>query len=149
MADATKALLKLYREERTQGRQSETQRSTIANFIITISAVVLGFLVQKGFTMESLPLAILLIGLGIYGAVISVKLYERWEYHMRRAKCWRTRVDELNPDAGIERCRKKARKEQKEKHPILWKIKLHWLWLILHISIALSGVVCVIVIICQ
>lgn len=147
MADSTDALLNLYQEERNQGRQSETQRSTIANFIITISAVVLGFLVQKGFTPESLPLAILLIGLGVYGAVISAKLYERWQYHMRRARRWRKRVDELNPDAKIEICKKKAKKEQKKKHPILWKVRLHWLWSALHISIALSGVICVIVII--
>lgn len=122
-----------------------------ANFhlVITISAIVLGFLVQKGFTMESLPLAILLIGVGIYGAVISAKLYERWQCHTKRAGCWRKRVDELNPDARIEECGKRAKKRQKEKHPILYRLKLHWLWLLLHVSIALGGVVCAIIIIIQ
>ncbi len=147
MADDTDVLLKLCEEQWTQGRQSESQRATVTNFIITISAAILGFLVQKNFTLTSLPLAILLIALGIYGAVISAKLYERWQSHMRRARYWRKRIDELHPGARIEQLKAESDAKHKLKYSKLEKIKLNRLWLALHILIALIGVACTIIVI--
>jgi uncharacterized membrane protein YbhN (UPF0104 family) len=147
MADNTDVLLKLCEEEWTQGRQSESQRATVTNFIITISAAILGFLVQKDFTITSLPLAILLIALGVYGAVISAKLYERWQFHRRRARYWRKRVDELHPDARIEQLKVESEAKHKLAYSKLEKIRLNRLWLALHILIVLIGVACTVIII--
>lgn len=139
MADDTDVLLKLCEEQWTQGRHSESQRATVTNIVFTISAVIIGFLVQKGFSLTSLPLAILLILLGIYGAVTSAKLYERWQFHMRRARYWRRRIDELHPDAQIEQLKAEADAEHKLKYSNLERIQLYQLWLALHILIALIG----------
>jgi len=147
MTDDTEVLLRLCEEQWCQGRQSESQRATVTNFIITISAAILGFLVQKEFTLTSLPLAILLIALGVYGAVISAKLYERWQFHMRRARYWRKRIDELHPDARIDQLKVESDLEHKRKYPKLEKIRLNRLWSALHILIILIGVACTIIII--
>jgi hypothetical protein len=147
MADDTDVLLKLFEEERNQGLHLESQRAIVTNFIITISAAIVGFLVQKKFEIYTLPLAMMLILLGIYGIVISTKLYERWQIHSRRARYWRRRIDQLHPKARIEPLRVKADVDHSAKYSKIEKIRLYRLWLLLHILIALMGVICTIIII--
>ncbi|MEW5718834.1 MAG: hypothetical protein AB1817_09425, partial [Chloroflexota bacterium] len=70
-------LLKLREEEWALLRHYEDQRATVTNFILIVVSIAVGFLVQKGINRESLPITILLIGLGVYGVVAVAKLYER------------------------------------------------------------------------
>ena len=147
MADEANILLKFCENEWLQGRQSEDQRATMTNFIVIIAAAVLGFIVQMGFDTQALPLSILLIPLGAYGALVSAKLYERWHFSMRRARYWRKRINELYPDAQLLQLKEAADNEHKTKYNRFRRLRLNWLWLTLHILIALLGIVCSIVII--
>ena len=71
MADETDVLLQLCNNEWEQSRHTEDQRATITNIILLIASVILGVVVQRGAQPEVLPLSILLIVLGIYGAVAT------------------------------------------------------------------------------
>lgn len=146
MADDTDVLLKLYEQEWAQARHIEEQRAAITNLILIISAAVLGLISQKGLTPELLPLTLLIIALGIYGVVVTQKLYERHHFCVDRARFWRKRIDELHPNALIEKTKSDSDAFHLTKFPRLEKLKLHHLWNILHLAIALTGLVLSIII---
>lgn len=101
MADDTDALLKIYEEQWAQARHLEDRRSTITNIVLLIATAVFGFIFQRSLSLQTLPLTILLIALGIYGAVASEKLYERAQFHLERVRYLHKRIDELHPNAQL------------------------------------------------
>jgi len=156
MADTTDVLLHLIDENWTQARQSEDQRATMSNLIVIIAAALSGVVTQTGYTINSLPLAVLLIVLGVFGVVATAKFYERSQFHVRRARKLRHRLNELCTDAQIQILYSAADKdhEAKFKYPIILRripvvreIHLYQVWLSLHVFIALLGVIFTVIII--
>lgn len=148
MADAIDVLLDYIQENWTHLRHHETQRATISNLIVIIAVAISGVITQSGYNKNSLPLAFLLIALGIYGAVANAKLYERIQYHSNRANYLWTRLDELCPDAEILKLKTLADTKHREHHPVLaTRIRLHNVWLVLDIFIALLGILFTVIII--
>lgn len=141
MTSDTEVLFKVCQENWTQSRHIEDQRATVTNLVIIITSVILGFITQKGVVLEMLPLTILLIVLGLYGAIASQKLYERFRFHSDRARCCQEKIAELNPGAQVNELYKKARNEHKQKYPRLSKLRMHHLWVILHLAITVAGIV--------
>jgi hypothetical protein len=70
-------LLKLYDEQWTQVRHLENQRATVTNLIVVIASAIIGLIVQQGLSVEILPVSLLLIVLGVYGALSCDNYYER------------------------------------------------------------------------
>jgi hypothetical protein len=145
---ATDILLAYSKEEWEQRRQSENQRATMTNFILTIASAVTVLILNNGLTMNSLPLSILLTLLGIFGAVAVAKLYERGEFHIERTKAWRERINELCPEAELLIRQKQGNANHAIKFgkTIRERIRLHTLWGNLNIAIALLGIVLSIII---
>ena len=142
MADTTDALMGMIEENWNQIRHSEDQRATITNLIIVVVSVIQGVLTQTGFTKNVLPLTLLLIILGLYGIVVSAKLYERTQMLVNRARKYRHRLNELLPDAQLELLKKMADEEHFKRFPVMsQKIRLSRLWLALHAIIVVLGVV--------
>jgi hypothetical protein len=64
------AYWKMYSENCIQARHHETQRSAVASAFIAIAGAVIGIItLDKALTPLDLPLALLLIALGVFGAV--------------------------------------------------------------------------------
>jgi len=147
MADDSDVLLKFYEEQRIYGRQSEDQRATITNIVLIVASALLGFISQNKLFLTTLPLTILLIVIGIYGAVASEKLYERFQLHDKRSKKLRDQIDKIHPNAYSLKLIFEADREHKKEFPILQKLRLHYLWLILHLAIAVTGVILTIIVI--
>lgn len=135
-------LLKFCEEDWEQRRQSENQRSVMTNFILTIASAITVLIINNGLTLNNLPLSILLIFLGIFGAIAVAKLYERGEYHIESTKAWRQRIDELYPDAELLTRRRQADKTHATKFgkTIRERIRLHGLWINFNIAIAVLGI---------
>ncbi len=146
MADDTDVLLKMYDEQWTQARHVENQRATITNIVVVIASAILGFIVQKGLGTEILPITILLMVLGIYGAISSEKLYERFQFCTNRATALRKRIDELHPNSRLIQLNKEFEAQHKKDYPRLSKIRVHYLWFSLHLTIALGGLILTIVV---
>lgn len=141
MADDTDVLLKMYEEQWEQARQTENQRAAITNIVLVIASAVLGFIVQRGLNLEMLPLTILLIVIGIYGAIASEKLYETFQFHVGKAWSWRKRIDELHPNAQLLKLNEESRKKHRAEFPRLVRLRLHHMWMVLHLAIALGGII--------
>ena len=139
--DNVEILLQMSYEEWAQARHLEDQRATITNMVLLIVFVALGFISEKGLSTDILPVTIALIALGIFGALASEKLYERNQFHIQRARFLRRKVYELRAEAKIDEVRSKAREVHNKEFPRLSKIRLHHVWLVLHIAISLIGII--------
>jgi hypothetical protein len=146
MADDSEVLLNFCNQYWDEIRHIENQRATLTNLIILIASAIVGLMVQKGLSRGFLPLAILLILLGIYGTAITLKLYERYNFLQTRLEHFYRRIDELHPNTKFLQIRGAAYDEHNVQFPRLVRLKVHRLWLALHIAISISGIVLVIVI---
>lgn len=79
--DQTDAVLAYWSEHRQQLRQSEDQRAVLTNYVLVIASALTGLIAQQKLARETLPVAILIMILGIYGAITVAKYHERAEYH--------------------------------------------------------------------
>lgn len=139
MADDTDVLVAYYIEQWNQARHVEDQRATVTNIVMLIASAIVGFIVQKGLSREMLPITIMLTVLGIYGAIASEKLYERFQFFVNRGGRLSRRVDELHPNCKLVEINRDFEIQHKKEYPRLSRIRLHILWLSLHLAIALGG----------
>ena len=79
-------MLAYWREHREQLRQSENQRAVLTNYVLVIAAAISGFIVQQHFELRTLPLSVLTVAIGLYGAVAVAKYHERADYHLSQAR---------------------------------------------------------------
>lgn len=80
------AIRAYWKEHRDQLRQCETQRSTLTNLLIVITAALSALIVQQHFSPYVIPLCIFIMLAGLYGAVAVSKYYERAAYHLAQAR---------------------------------------------------------------
>jgi hypothetical protein len=139
------AVLAYWQEHREQLRQSENQRAVLTNYVLVIAAAVSGLVVQQGFRIRTLPLSVLIVVTGLYGALAVAKYHERADYHLFQARALtRVLVDSgalADHDAVLE----EFRLAHSRRYPRLHRIRLNWLWTGLHLGVAAYGVVLVVV----
>jgi hypothetical protein len=168
-------LLELYKEQRDLGIHHENQRSTVSNLILTVATVLIALIsIDNHLTKSDLPVALTLTFLGIFGALFTLKNYERFSFHRHRSRLIRKAIDaalkwgELNNDEDhriryeiratlgldmknsdqllIEAIVNKANDQYKGKNRFLYKIDLHNFWVGLHLVISVVGLAIIIII---
>ena len=143
--NAVEVLVKAFEESMTSARQAEDQRATITNFLVTIAAALLAFIVQKDFSPATLALSLFIIAIGLFGMLASIKFAQHYHVHWTRADLFQKRLDELCPEAQLETIRNKGSETNQSRYPILRRrIPILYLWLILHTTIAVLGIGCAI-----
>jgi TctA family transporter len=102
-------LVELYKEQRQLGLHHEGQRNAVTGIILTIASgliVVIGF--DKELTTLDLPVAFVVVLAGVFGAILSLKHYERFRFHRHRSRVLRKAIDaafEIFGTAGRKRSR--------------------------------------------
>ncbi len=138
---AENSILSIIDKQWSQAQQSEGQRATVTNFLLIIAAGLQGFVVQRRFDHAALGVALVLIFLGVYGAVISAKYYERFRMSMCRVGKMIDTLEKINPNVAIWTAQERADELHASRYPVLVRLRLHVLWCILHIAIAILGAV--------
>ncbi|MET7784701.1 hypothetical protein ABZU94_19230 [Streptomyces mirabilis] len=149
MGEVSEEAIRAYwKEHREQLRQCETQRSVLTNLLLVVTAALSALIVQQKFTLYVIPLCLFVVLTGVYGAVTVSKYFERASYHLSQARALTRDLVErgaLGPDERLAQ----ARAEHYRSFPRLHRIRLHRLWVGLHLAIVLYGLslllVCVIV----
>ncbi|MEU0646483.1 hypothetical protein [Streptomyces umbrinus] len=141
MADASDVLLELWKEQREQARQTETQRAALTNIVILVFAAGLGFVIQKGLSPPMLTVTVPIALLGAYGAIACMKFHERSALHARQALHLRAKLAHLHPQLEIETGWADTYRSQGARFPRLTKLRLYALWVSLHMGIAVAGCV--------
>lgn len=138
MDDKVEIYWRLYLENCTQGRHHETMRATLTTIIVAISAASLGLLKAESHACTQVILPILVFALGIFGAIVTRKHYERFTMHMRRARALREKIDEIL-NLGLAPMQEAAGKKQARDFPHIYKLRLSWLWTSVHVAVSLTG----------
>ena len=138
-------ILEYWKDHREQMRQSETQRGVLTNYVLVIAAAISGFVVQQQFALRTVPLSVLTIAIGLYGAVSAAKYHERADYHLSQARTLTRLLVQSGalPDADADL--EDARQAHYGSYPRLSRLRLNWLWISLHLGIAVYGTVLLII----
>jgi hypothetical protein len=140
MADQSDAVLAYWSEHRQQLRQSEDQRAILTNYVLIIASALTGFTVQQKLTRDTLPLAALVMVIGVYGAVTVAKYHERAEYHLTQARALTQTLTGLGTLPDDKTLLDEHRQRHYAKYPRMHRIRLHILWTGLHATIAILGI---------
>lgn len=139
MAEISEEAIRAYwKEHREQLRQCETQRSTLTNLLIVITAALSALIVRQRFSLYVLPLCIFITVAGLYGAVAVSKYHERASYHLSQARALTKDLAERGVLGTDERL-VQARADHSSAFPRMHRIRLHRLWVVLHLAIGLYG----------
>lgn len=134
-------LFRALEENWNHARLSEEKRAWVANLALLLTAALHIALAVVGLHRQALPLTIMLLIVAVYGALTTVKLYERAQFHIRRARSLRARLDELCPDAQVEQLQRAAEQEHRKHYPRLADLRLNVIWLSLYGLIGALGIV--------
>jgi fatty acid desaturase len=147
--DEQDILWNMYQEHCTQGRHIETLRATTTNILLAIAAGAIAVIThgERPMSLNNLPLAILLIPIGLLGVIFSWKYHERFSMHMERARQYRDALEELGPASNIRMLKSQADAITKQKHPIMFDLRLYKFWIGLHFLVAILGLILTVVII--
>ncbi|WP_431728052.1 helix-turn-helix domain-containing protein [Verrucosispora sp. TAA-831] len=140
-ADDVAILLRLWQEQRDQARQSENHRAILSITIALICAVTGFASVGVGPVPVQVSLALVVVTLAFVGAMSSHKYYERHQMHMNEARRLRQQLDQLRPHLRIETTWISSRTEHAARYPRVYRLRLHHLWVIVHLVLALVGAV--------
>lgn len=140
-ADDVVILLRLWQEQRDQARQSENHRAVLSITITLICAAAGVASVGVRPVLVQAPLALTVVVLALVGAVSSHKYYERHQMHMNEAHQLRQQLDQLRPHLRIETTWTRSRTEHAARYPLVYRLRLHHLWVSVHLVIAFVGTV--------
>ena len=146
MADATDVILKQMDQQWSQARQSEDHRASITRNVLVLGVAVQGFIVTLKFGLPTLGLAATLVLLGIWGAAVSSKYYERFRLHVTRVGRLMEQLEKLHPESDLTALEAEADRMHKERHPRMHHIRLHWMWSGLHAGVLGAGIIDAVVI---
>jgi hypothetical protein len=116
----------------------------LTNYVLVITAAISGFIVQQHFESRTLPLSVLVIIIGLYGAVAAAKDHERAGYRLFQARALTRVLVDAGSLAGHEAVLEEFRQQHYRKYPRLYRLRLNRLWTGLHLGVAMYGVVLVI-----
>ena len=137
--------LAYWHEHREQLRQSENQRAVLTNFVLVITAAVSSLVVQQHFATRTLPLSVLVVITGVYGALTVAKYHERAEYHLQQARALTQALTASGVLADYRGALAHSRQEHYRRYPVLHRVRLHRLWTGLHLGIAAYGAALIII----
>ena len=137
-------MLAYWQEHREQLRQSENQRAVLTNYVLVITAAISGFIVQQHFAARTLPLSVLIIVIGVYGAVAVAKYHERADYHLLQARALTRVLVWAGALADQATLLEEYRQEHYRNYRRLHRLRLNRLWTGLHLGIAGYGIVLVV-----
>lgn len=161
-------LWKLYVEHFTQIRHYDTQRSAVTNLLAVVAAALLTFVTyDKSINREDAYLTSLIALLGLFGAAFSLKYHERVSFRASIAEEGFQELSKLitppsstpnkthepstpddvqnQPASILEQQKQFAIEKHKKKFSLLYDdgklgwVKVHRLWIIFHLILALLG----------
>lgn len=141
MTDTVAFLMRAMEENWIHARQAEEKRALTAHIVLILASATIGALTFFGLTWRALPFTLLLILLGLYSGAITMKLYERSQYHILRARKLRARLAILLPDAQVEELQKFAENEHREQYSRLMCVHLNSIWLGFYLFLVGLGIV--------
>ena len=88
-------LIEFYKEHCSHGRHTETQRQAAGTLLMTIGGALIALMGALQFSIHCLPLAFLLIGVGIFGRRFMQVFEIKWKETEDRRNFYRGKIQEI------------------------------------------------------
>lgn len=122
-------------------REAEEKRSILATVNLLVATALQIVIVFTGFQWRLLPVTCWMIFISVYGMFAGLKLYERSQFHIVRARKLRAKLENFYPDTELEQLFQRAEQEQRQVYPWLMRVRLNAIWTALHALIGILGAV--------
>ncbi len=133
-------LLANYKEHADEARQHENQRERMTALVIAVGGGSLALATSKVEGVNLTLLGVALVVLGLYGAVFSLKHYERNRRHVAVMRGIGRRLEELYPLANLQGVRAEVNAAHREGFGWVERVRVHHLWIGLPLMVSLLGV---------
>ena len=122
----------MYEENAEQARKHQEFRGTATALFMALIAGLLAFAVGGGGNQKQTWVAGLAIcGSSIVGALVAHKHYERYEFHLRQLRGFRSAL-ERGIMKGLDQISSECSEAHNAQHPIFHRFRLHVLWLVVY-----------------
>lgn len=92
-----------------------------------------------------MPLSIFLIGIGLFGILVTRKLYERQKWYIGRVQLLYDKIDKLDTNLSINELYDEYKLIHKENFKFYSKIRMNTLWIMIHFFILVLGIMLTII----
>ena len=132
-------VLAVYADNAEHGRHHESERSTFANIVVAGSAAIIVLIASEHFRADLWWLPLLIVGLAVYGFLMSTKSYERFCLHRERLRACRRLLELARPNARLTRINEIA--EQRHRAGWIGRQDLHTIWHRFNVTIIVAALV--------
>lgn len=140
IVDDKTLLWNLYQDNRAQAQFHETQRTNGSALIGGGAAVIVASMSEDGhYLREDLPLAIILVLLGIFGFLYCLKTSECMQVHLNRCRRFLPLLDQLDDSMDLVAIKDECDAATARKYPFSSRVQLRKYWEGMHILIGLTG----------
>jgi hypothetical protein len=134
-------LLRMASEQMEYARHHENLRERSTQIILIIAGALVAALEIPGALDEAqAPVSIALVILGLFGALLSWKHYEKHQEHYEQATVLQRHALGALPDRTIAKEAKNAREEVRKRFAYFRTVRLNLLWLIINLLIMVAGI---------
>jgi hypothetical protein len=138
--DDKSLLWHLYQDNRVQAQFHETQRVNGTGLIGGGAAVIIATISQDGkYSRQDIPLAVVLVVVGMFGFLFCVKSYERMQLHLNRCREFLRLLDDMDEKHDLGAIKDSVDKKTAAQFKFASSIKLRTFWQGIHILIAAAG----------
>jgi hypothetical protein len=138
--DEVEICWRFYFENCTMARHHETLRTALTTIVIALAAAAIGLLKPDTTSSVRLALISLVIGFGLFGAIVSRKHHQKLSEHLQRASAYRAHIDTLLPDARLVEIKNKVEASEKLKFTHISKYSLGTLWTLVNVGVVVAGI---------
>jgi hypothetical protein len=142
MNDNEKDFLKFYMDQSWQEmRHLETLRERVTILVITVASAIVGFITQQKFAPETKPLVWFITILGLFGLLMTLKIFQIHQMTQRRLDKWYEYYESFcGPNPQILKLRDKADKENRKRFFYVSWMRHYYFWSLMHITIIIAGI---------
>lgn len=138
-----KDFLNFYMEQTWEEmRHIENLRERVTILVVTVASAIVGFVMQQKFAIETKPFVWFVILLGVFGLLMTLKLFQLHKMSQKRLDKWYKYYEGFCGDnPQILELRKQADKENKEEFSFIAPMRHNYFWSAIHIFIITAGIV--------
>jgi uncharacterized membrane protein YfcA len=123
-------------------RHIETLRERVTILVVTVASAIAGFVMQQKFADETKPFVWFIILLGVFGLLMTVKLFQIHQMDQKRLDKWYKYYESFCGDTPkILELRDQADKENKQDFSLVSKLRHNYFWSAIHIFIIGAGII--------
>lgn len=139
--DTKEIVIAFIKENLSEIRNTENHRNNITSIILVLVGGILSIVSDNKLSLDYLPLTIFIIVIGLFGILVTRKLYERQKWYMGRVDSLYKQIDKLDPNLKIQDTYKELSDKHERTFKLYSNVRMNFLWTLIHFFVLVIGIV--------